>query len=160
MLFYTPKTCKRYCECIISSFIFFFDSQPPLLFVLARSSSRRSVLLTSVRRGPFCFPSFGYASLLVQFSARKLRSRHFGKDYPVVEVTYLFIFIVVVWRLAVHRRSVYIFLSRLKWALDQNIVLDSLWFVCNFLMVGIWELSWRVHILLREVMPRRMSWVC
>lgn len=112
MLFYTPKTCKHYCECIISSFIFFFDSQPPFLFVLARSSSRRSVLLTSVRRGPFCFPSFGYASLLVQFSARKLRSRHFGKDYPVVEVTYLFI--VVVWRLAVHRRSVYLFLSRLK----------------------------------------------
>ncbi|CAN6906433.1 unnamed protein product, partial [Brassica oleracea] len=84
----------------------------PLLFILARSSSRRSVLLTSVRRGPFCFPSFGYASPLVQFSARKLRSRHFGNDYPVVEVTYLFI--VVVWRLAVHRRSVYLFLSRLK----------------------------------------------
>ncbi|KAL0655655.1 hypothetical protein Bca4012_076239 [Brassica carinata] len=62
-----------------------FPPTQPLLFILARSSSRRSVLLTSVRRGPFCFPSFGYASPLVQFSARKLRSRHFGNDYPVVE---------------------------------------------------------------------------
>ncbi|CAG7901083.1 unnamed protein product [Brassica rapa] len=84
----------------------------PLLFALARSSSPRSVLLTSVWRGLFCFLLFGYASLLIQFSARKLRSRHFGKDYLVVEVTDLFI--VIVWRLAVHRRSVYLFLSRLK----------------------------------------------